>query len=148
MMREWATVVAWQDGMATLRCYQSSACSSCSASSACGFQILNKIKRNNVIEFQLPIEQSLEIGQRVEIGINEMNVLHSAFWIYLVPLLGLIIGATFANTLFSSNLSAILGALIGGISCFLVAKAYVKRLEQRRLYQPVVLQIALPIKAD
>lgn len=148
MMREWATVVAWQDGIATLSCNQSSACSSCSASSACGFQILNKMKRSHVIEFDLPIEQALQVGQRVEIGINEVNVLHSAFWIYFIPLFGLLIGAIIANGLIGGNLITMLGALMGGVSSFFFAKRYVSRLEQQRFYQPVVLQIALPTRTE
>lgn len=148
MMREWATVVAWQNGIATLSCNQSSACSSCSASSACGFQILNKMKRSNVIEFDLPIEQPLKEGQRVEIGINDVNVLHSAFWIYFIPLLGLLIGATLANWLVGGNLIVMLGALVGGVVSFIFARNYVRRLEQQRFYQPVVLQIALPSKTE
>ncbi|HBQ80546.1 MAG TPA: SoxR reducing system protein RseC, partial [Erwinia persicina] len=36
MMREWATVVSWQNGIATLHSEIKTSCSSCSARKGCG----------------------------------------------------------------------------------------------------------------
>ncbi|HBH6925742.1 TPA: SoxR reducing system RseC family protein, partial [Serratia marcescens] len=36
MMKEWATVVSWQQGVALLRCEPKAGCGSCTARSGCG----------------------------------------------------------------------------------------------------------------
>lgn len=143
MMREWATVIAWENGIATLRCNQRSGCSGCQASATCGVSIMNKIKSNRVLEFKLPVKQPLSVGQKVEIGIGEANLLYSALLIYMVPLLGLFGGAGATHLLFGGNGAVIIGALLGGTAGFFVAKYLAVKLERKRFYQPVVLQIAI-----
>ena len=43
MMKEWATVVSWQDGVASLRCETQAGCSSCHSRSGCGARVLNEL---------------------------------------------------------------------------------------------------------
>lgn len=144
MMREWTTVIAWNNGIATLRCNQKSGCSACQARSTCGVRIMNEVKPNGVLEFRLPVKQHLEIGQKVELGISEANLLYSAFLIYLVPLLGLFIGAGLCHWFIGNDIAVMVGALLGGVIGFFTAKSYAKKLEKRHFYRPVILQISLP----
>ena len=143
MLREWATVVAWHEGIATLRCNQQSGCSGCQSRKVCGMGILSEIKPDNVIEFKVPIKQEVHIGQRVEIGIPESSLLTSALLIYCVPLLGLFVGALLANWLSGENTIVMLSGLFGGIIGFLLTRYTAKVLETKRHYTHVVLQIAL-----
>lgn len=147
MMREWATVIAWHDGVATLRCNRQSSCSACQAKATCGVAIMNKVKPNNVLEFKLPVDRHLSVGQQVELGISEANLLYSALLIYMVPLLGLFIGAGLCHWLLNNDLAVITGAITGGVAGFFVARRSAVKLEKKRFYQPVILQISLDTKA-
>lgn len=144
MMREWATVIAWNNGIATLRCNQKSGCSGCQARMTCGARIMNEVKPNDALEFKLPVEQYLEIGQKVELGISEANLLYSALLIYLVPLLGLFIGTGLCHWLIGNDVAVMIGALLGGIIGYFIAKVYARKLETKHFYQPIILQISLP----
>jgi sigma-E factor negative regulatory protein RseC len=144
MIREWATVVDWHNGIATLQCDQKSGCSACQSKASCGIRIMNDAQTHRKLEFKLPIEQYLTVGQKVEIGISEANLLYSALLIYFVPIIGLILGAALTHWFIGENFAVIVGALAGGGLGFFAAKHQAKTLERRRFYQPIVLQIALP----
>lgn len=145
MMREWATVVAWQQGIATLRCEQKSACSGCQANHTCGMKVLDKLGPEAVYDLQIAIEQPLVVGQRVELGIPEASLLRSALLVYILPLFTLLVGASVLNQLFPSDISLIAGGLIGGYCGFLIAGFYAAKTERNGAYHPIVLQIAIPL---
>ncbi|TBM16969.1 SoxR-reducing system protein RseC [Hafnia alvei] len=144
MMREWATVASWQQGIATLNCEQHSGCGSCGAKNTCGTAVLNKINPQSQHQLQVEIAQPLEPGQRVEIGITEANLLRSAVLVYLTPLLGLIVGGGVGQSLMHSDAWAALGALVGAGAGFMFARFKAKKLSDRQDYQPIVLQVGLP----
>ncbi|MCX2958595.1 MAG: SoxR reducing system RseC family protein, partial [Serratia symbiotica] len=88
MMKEWATVVSWQQGVALLSCDRKTGCGNCNASSVCGVPALNELVPETEHPLQVRIDQPLEPGQRVEVGIAEGSLLRSAMLVYLMPLLG------------------------------------------------------------
>ena len=94
MMKEWATVVSWQQGVALLRCEPKAGCGSCTARSGCGARALNELVPETEHQLQVRIEQPLEPGQRVEVGIAEGSLLRSAMLVYLTPLLGMMLGGS------------------------------------------------------
>ncbi|MBJ7223282.1 MULTISPECIES: SoxR-reducing system protein RseC [unclassified Brenneria] len=144
MIKEWATVISWQDGIALLRCEQRSGCSGCQSRSTCGTGLLNQLGAPAEHLLQVPCEQPLQTGQRVELGIAEKHLLQSAVMVYFVPLVGLLAGAALFQALFISEFSAILGALTGGGLAFLSVKRWAGNPDKNSRYQPVILQIALP----
>ncbi|KEY57070.1 SoxR-reducing system protein RseC [Serratia sp. DD3] len=144
MMKEWATVVSWQQGVALLRCEPKAGCGSCSARSGCGARALNELLPENQHYLQLSVSQPLHPGQRVEIGIAEGSLLRSAMLVYMTPLLGLMLGGGLLQWWFESNLAAVLGAILGGCAAFGVSRFLAKQLNQQTGYQPVILQIGLP----
>lgn len=144
MMREWATVVAWHDGIATLHTEAKTTCNSCSARKGCGSAMLNKLGPKNAHVMQINSEKPLSPGQRIEIGIRESSLLSSALLVYMTPLVGLFTVAGLFQMLFGSDLAAATGALLGGVAGFIVAKGLSLRLGHREAFQPVILSIALP----
>jgi len=144
MMREWATVVAWHDGIATLHTEAKTTCNSCSARKGCGSAMLNKLGPKNAHVMQINSEKPLSPGQRIEIGIRESSLLSSALLVYMTPLVGLFAVAGLFQMLFDSDLAAATGALLGGVAGFIVAKGLSLRLGHREAFQPVILSIALP----
>ncbi|PEI05128.1 SoxR reducing system protein RseC [Pantoea agglomerans] len=144
MMREWATVVAWQDGTATLHTEAKTSCNSCQARKGCGSHMLNKLGPKNAHVMQIASSKPLQPGQRIELGIKESSLLGSALLVYMTPLFGLFVVAGLFQSLFSSDLAAACGALLGGIGGFIVAKGVSMKFGDREAFQPVILNIALP----
>ncbi|KFK96717.1 MULTISPECIES: SoxR-reducing system protein RseC [unclassified Serratia (in: enterobacteria)] len=144
MIKEWATVVSWQQGVALLRCEPKAGCGSCKARSGCGAHALNELVAENEHHLQVRIEQPLEPGQRVEVGIAEGSLLRSAVLVYMTPLLGMMLGGGLLQWWMGSDAAALLGAVVGGTSAFFVARLLATRLGEQAEYQPVVLQIGLP----
>ncbi|MEI2267137.1 SoxR-reducing system protein RseC [Erwinia sp. CGal63] len=144
MMREWATVVSWQNGVATLHSELKTSCSSCSARKGCGSHMLNKLGPKNAHVMKIASAEPLAPGQRIELGIAEKSLLSSALLVYMTPLLGLFIVSGLFQTLFHSDLAAAAGALLGGIGGFIVAKGISSYLGKSASFHPVILSVALP----
>jgi sigma-E factor negative regulatory protein RseC len=144
MMREWATVVAWQDGIATLHSEAKTSCNSCSARKGCGSHMLNKLGPKDAHVMQIPSAKPLQPGQRVELGIKESSLLGSALLVYMTPLVGLFVVAGLFQMLFHTDLAAASGALLGGVGGFILAKGISTLFGDRDAFQPVILNVALP----
>ena len=144
MMREWATVVSWQNGVATLHSEIKTSCSSCSARKGCGSHMLNKLGPKNAHVMKIASAEPLIPGQRSELGIAESSLLSSALLVYMSPLVGLFILAGLFQMLFHSDLAAACGALLGGIGGFIIARGISSVLDRSASYQPVILSVALP----
>lgn len=144
MMREWATVTAWRQGVATLSCETRSGCGSCRAKSTCGTSLLNKLGPQTEHQLRVSVAQPLEPGQKIEIGLSEGSLLRSAALVYLTPLAGLLLGGGLGQVWLGSDGAAALGALAGAAAGFWLARRLSASLGRRDDYQPVVLQIGLP----
>lgn len=144
MMKEWATVISWKNGVALLRCEPHSGCGSCNARSGCGSHLLNELGPESEHQLKIAISQPLEPGQKVEVGISESSLLRSAALVYLTPLVGLIMGGTLFQALFVTDAFTALGAILGAGLGFLLARTVAIKIEGENDYQPTVLQIGLP----
>ncbi|MDN8543395.1 SoxR-reducing system protein RseC [Erwinia sp. ACCC 02193] len=144
MMREWATVVSWHNGVATLHSEMKTSCSSCSARKGCGSHMLNKLGPKNAHVMKIASAEPLAPGQRIELGIEEKSLLSSALLVYMTPLLGLFIVAGLFQMLFHSDVAAAAGALLGGIGGFIIAKGISGYLGKSASFHPVILSVALP----
>jgi len=147
MMKEWATVISWQNGVAQLRCETQAGCSSCHSRSGCGARVLNELGPQTEHNLQVNIVEPLEPGQKVELGIMEGSLLRSALLVYMTPLFGVIFGGGMLQWLLQADAFAVLGAVIGGAAGFAVARIFAKRLDNKAAYQPVILQVGLPPQA-
>ena len=78
MIKEWATVIDWDNGMAQVSCDVKTSCNSCSSRAGCGTRVLNKLGPQTSHTISVPSEQPLVAGQKVELGITESSLLGSA----------------------------------------------------------------------
>ena len=138
MIKEWATVVSWQNGLATVSCDVKASCSSCASRAGCGSRVLNKLGPQTTHTIVVPSDEPLAPGQKVELGIAEGSLLGSAMLVYMSPL------AALFQVLFGSDLAALSGAVLGGVGGFLIARGYSRKLAEREAWQPVILNVALP----
>ncbi|WP_272694947.1 SoxR-reducing system protein RseC [Providencia sp. PROV144] len=144
MVKEWATVVRWQNGRALLRYGSSSGCGSCGARKTCGSYALSKIGPNTEHELEIAIEQPLVEGQKIEVGIPEGSLIRSALLVYLTPILGLFIFAGLAQVFDFEQFWIAISGVIGGIIGFYIARRLASNWRDDEAFQPVILQIGLP----
>ncbi|WP_072569384.1 MULTISPECIES: SoxR-reducing system protein RseC [unclassified Enterobacter] len=144
MIKEWATVVSWEQGEAMVSCDVKASCSSCASRSGCGSRVLNKLGPQTTHTLVVPCDQPLVAGQKVELGIAEGSLLGSAMLVYMTPLVGMFAVAGIFQTLFGYDLAALGGAVLGGAGGFLLARALSPKLAAKDAWQPVILSVGLP----
>ena len=144
MIKEWATVVSWHNGLAQVHCDVKASCSSCASRAGCGSRVLNKLGPQTSHTIVVASEQPLSAGQKVELGIAESSLLGSAMLVYMAPLAGLFIMAAVFQALFANDFASLCGAILGGVGGFLVARGLSPGLASRQSWQPVILSVGLP----
>lgn len=143
MIKEWATVVSWQNGEALVECDVKASCSSCASRVGCGSRVLNKLGPQTSHTLSVPCAEPLVAGQKVELGIAEASLLGSAILVYLSPLVGLLACGAIFQTMFGSDIAALCGALLGGTGGFLLARGLSPKLASRKEWQPVIISVGL-----
>ena len=143
MIKEWATVVSWQNGIALVRCDVKASCNSCASRAGCGSRVLNKLGPQTSHTISVPSDRPLMVGQKVELGIAEGSLLTSAMLVYLSPLVGLFVMGGVFQMLFGTDVAAMCGAALGGVGGFWLAKALSPKLAAREEWQPVILSVGL-----
>lgn len=144
MIKEWATVIAWDNGLAQVSCDVKASCNSCASRAGCGSRVLNKLGPQTTHIITVPSAEPLVAGQKVELGITESSLLGSAMLVYMSPLLGLFVVAALFQVLFGTDIAALCGAVLGGVGGFLIAKGFSPRLAARQTWQPVIISVGLP----
>lgn len=144
MIKEWATVISWSNGLAQVSCDVKSSCSSCSSRAGCGSRVLNKLGPQTEHTLSVPSAEPLVVGQKVELGISEGSLLTSAMLVYMTPLLGLFVMAAIFQLLFVSDLASFAGGVLGGVGGFLIARGLSPKLASREAWQPIIISIGLP----
>lgn len=144
MMKEWATVISWHAGIATLSTDAKTTCSRCSARQGCGSQLLNKLSQKNADLLTIASVEPLQPGQKIELGIPEASLLGSALLVYITPLVMLFLAAGISQYWFQTDFAAACGAILGGIMGFLLARLIASHFTQRPEMQPIILNVTLP----
>lgn len=143
MIKEWATVISWQNGVALVSCDVKASCNSCASRAGCGSRVLNKLGPQTTHTISVPSDQPLVAGQKVELGIAEGSLLGSAMLVYLSPLVGLFALGGLFQMLFGIDLAAMCGGALGGVGGFLLARGFSQKLAEHEAWQPVILSVAL-----
>ncbi|VDY38890.1 SoxR reducing system protein RseC [Salmonella enterica subsp. arizonae] len=144
MIKEWATVVSWQNGQAVVSCDVKASCSSCASRAGCGSRVLNKLGPQT--SHTIVCAKRGAAGARAEsrAGNRRKSLLGSALLVYMSPLAGLFFCAALFRYCLDLTLAALSGAVLGGMGGFLVARGYSRKLSERDAWQPVILNVALP----
>ncbi|QFU21700.1 SoxR reducing system RseC family protein [Shewanella eurypsychrophilus] len=144
MMEEMAKVIHSDDkGWVTVEVKVKNSCSHCDNSDSCGTSAVASAFSAKVQTFSIQADQQYQPGQLLKLGLPESVILKAAALVYLLPLLGLFIGATLANILLEpfvvevSDLHVIPLALFGAYIAWFYAKRIAKRMEASS--QPVII---------
>ena len=147
MIEEYAIVTDRVGGQATLELERRTACGLCGQKRGCGNATWGKLLGHDSHAFSADNPVNANVGDSVVVGINEKAILNATFFLYIVPLAGLLIGALGANYFFSNQFYVMLGAMLGLILGFLWVKGHLIGRDQsglayRQEYRAVILRFA------
>ncbi len=147
MLEEYAVVIACKGNQATLELERRTACGLCGQKRGCGNATWGKLLGHSNLALSAENSVNAHVGDSVVVGIDENAVLHSAFYLYAVPLIGLIIGTILADAFFTNQLYVMLGAILGLVLGFLWVKGHLigrnkTGVAYSKKYQAVILRLA------
>lgn len=146
MLEEYAIVTARQGNKATLEIERRTACGLCGQKRGCGNATWGKLLGHSSHGFTAENTINAQVGDSVVVGIDESAVIRSTFYLYALPLLGLIIGTILADALFNNQLYVMSGAMLGLALGFLWVKGHLlgrnKSGINLKKYQTVILRFA------
>ncbi|MCK5608787.1 SoxR reducing system RseC family protein [Candidatus Pacearchaeota archaeon] len=99
MIKEQAYVVSVEEDYAIVIADRRSSCGSCSINKSCGTSVLSNVVGNKQIQLSARNGIDASVGEHVVIGIPEHVILYGSFLMYLIPLLGLLLGSIFGAAL-------------------------------------------------
>lgn len=115
IVMETAPNIAWVQAL------QTSSCDQCNGK-GCGSSKLGQLFCNKPRQFQVDNPIGAEVGDEVVVAVIEGMVLRGIGIVYVMPLLLMLVGAGLAQQVNPADLSAALGAAIGLIIGFGLAK--------------------------
>ncbi|MBN1142168.1 MAG: SoxR reducing system RseC family protein [Deltaproteobacteria bacterium] len=141
MIEEIGTVVELKKGqVALVHCRKSSACKGCPSANLCSLGHDDgdrRVEAHNALEAKL--------GERVRIATTTKAFYQSSFLIYIVPLIGLVLGALLGQKLgprmeVDPNIPALLIGVLFLVGSFLGIR-YLNRFLSKEDYMPTVVEI-------
>lgn len=127
MIIEQASVLHYQNGIATIQCFAKSGCGSCAAK-GCGTKVLSALAgEKSAPQFELSVEQPLQKGDLIEIGILENSLLQSVLWLYALPLFTLIVTTLLFSAWFENELLVAMAIFVSVLVTFFCVKTMIKR---------------------
>lgn len=122
MIEEFAVVTKRFDDHVMLEIERRTACGLCGQKRGCGNATWGKLLGHDSHEFPADNTINANVGDSVVVGIDERIVLSSAFYLYVVPLFTMLVGAVLADALLDNEFYVMLAAALG----LLVGFAWVK----------------------
>ncbi len=147
MIEEYAVITKRAGTQATLEIERRTACGLCGQKRGCGNATWGKMLGHDSHDFIAENAINANVGDSVVVGIDEKAVLNSTFFIYVVPLIGLLIGTIASDSLFKNQFYVIIGAVTGLLIGFFWVKGHLigrnkSGVAFSKNYQAVILRLA------
>ncbi|MDX2370873.1 MAG: SoxR reducing system RseC family protein [Colwellia sp.] len=150
-MEELAEVIAIESGMISVVSQIKSSCSSCSQVSTCASGQVAKAIPHKKSSFTLPVSallnnELIQVGDCVVLTLPEVDVLKSAWQVYLLPIIGLLSFSALGQWLtmqavLKHELLALAVGLAGGYLGYRLAKYLQNHSEHQEKLQPKILRV-------
>lgn len=124
MIEEFAVVTKRFDDHVMLEIERRTACGLCGQKRGCGNATWGKLLGHDSHEFPADNAINANVGDSVVVGIDEHIVLSSAFYLYVVPLCTMLVGAVLADTLLNNEFYVMLAAALGLLLGFAWVKGH------------------------
>ena len=106
----------------------------------CGQRMLNQATCDrSQIELPQPQDIQLTVGQEVQVAIPQGTFIRASLWVFLWPLLTMLLGATLGQWWFDSEVWIAISGLIGLLLGLLIMRRQVKAQEQESQWQPKII---------
>ncbi|HPX88744.1 MAG TPA: SoxR reducing system RseC family protein [Methylophilaceae bacterium] len=150
MLEENAVVLACEGKHATLEIERRTACGLCGQKRGCGNATWGKLLGHHKHGFVAENTVNAKVGDSVIVGIEERAVLNTTLYLYVIPLVAMLVGTVLANYLFSNQFYVMLGAMLGLLLGFMWVKGYLIGHDQTgvaysKKYQTKILRFAEPV---
>jgi len=151
MIEETGQVIEIRGNYAWVESERSSTCGSCAVRQGCGTSAIARVLGPRRVRLRVLNRIHARVGEEVVVGITETGLLRGSLAVYLVPLLGLLLGAGAGQWLAASVMGADtdVPAVAGAVTGFLLALAWLRRFSRDREtdanYQPVTLRRQITI---
>ncbi len=113
LIREYGTVAEVTLGGVWVHTLRQSGCQSCSSQGNCGVSVLSGVLNRRHHRVWAATDVPLSVGDQVQLVLPARALVQASLLMYLLPLLGLMLGAVLGQQLFSSDGASILGAVLG-----------------------------------
>jgi sigma-E factor negative regulatory protein RseC len=124
MIEEFAVVTKRFDDHVMLEIERRTACGLCGQKRGCGNATWGRLLGHDSHEFAADNPINAKVGDSVVVGIDENVVLSSAFYLYVVPLLTMLVGAVLADVLLNNQFYVILASAVGLLLGFAWVKGH------------------------
>lgn len=143
MIKESATVIAVDGDTVTVEAAIKTTCSSCQVQSDCGSGVISRALSPRTQQLTLRSPVPCRVGDTVNIGVPEAGVVAASLWLYVVPLVVLVVSAIAAGQWLplvglESELWTLGTSLLLTCASFVVISGHLKKIDQTR-FQPVIL---------
>lgn len=122
MIEEQGVVVALDGDYAEVRTERRGGCGGCAADGACGTSLLDRFLGRRAVLVRARNPAGAAVGERVLVGVSEAGLVKAALAAYLMPVLGLVVGAVVGQWTGGDPWSILVG-LLG----FLLALFWLRR---------------------
>lgn len=122
MIEALARVEACADGRVTVSWQSQSACGHCHEADTCGSGVVAKAVAAKAQRLTLTYGKPLSVGTQVSLGIPEQQLITAAALVYLLPLLGLLLGAGLGSVWGGPEWLSLLAGIGLAIGGFLLAR--------------------------
>ena len=103
MIEETARVIAVENDQLLLEAQTKSSCGACEARQGCGTSVLSKWVGRKFTRFQAANTVHARVGDEVVVGLAEEAMLKGSVFVYLLPLLAMIVCAVLADSLIAPD---------------------------------------------
>ncbi|WP_018982982.1 SoxR reducing system RseC family protein [Salinimonas chungwhensis] len=148
MITETATVVGAEGDKITLEAAIKSTCSTCQAQSDCGSGVISRALAPRLQQITVHSPMPVKVGDKVKVGIPEAGLLGASMWLYMVPLVVLLVSAAVLHALTANmqgigELITIFGSGLVTFVGFVAISRRLKRVDQTK-FKPVLLGVVKP----
>jgi len=126
MIEEYAIVTERVDDFALIEIERRTACGLCGQKRGCGNATWGKLLGHKSQTIRAKNEIGAKVGDSVVVGIDERALLSTVFYLYIVPLLSMLIAAVLADITFDNEFYVILAAASGLVLAFLWVKGHLR----------------------
>jgi sigma-E factor negative regulatory protein RseC len=112
-IRESGTVVAFIAGGVIVETQRQTGCQSCASRGGCGINLMQKALNRKQHQVRVVTDLPLGLGDYVQLVLPASALVQASLLMYVLPLLGLMIGALAGQMLFLANSASILGGVLG-----------------------------------